>query len=272
MSRTRNRAYRADRSALDGPHSLHSRLAGQRMGDEPDIKLGRKQIHLIPVGGCCSMESPDHGPSMLEPEPIRSIDPDSLDGGALYRLCTSLVVPRPIAWVSSIDSEGQPNLAPFSFFNAVSDQPAVLMVSIGARRDREKDTLRNIRETRCFAVHVVDERLVRAMNITATDYPPGSNEFEAAGLAAVPSCRIAAPRVRDAAACLECELLEMIPVPGTTFTMALGQVVMVHVQERCLGAAGTASAEALRPVGKLALNDYTRLGEVFELVRPRLGQ
>ncbi|WP_255010609.1 flavin reductase family protein [Cyanobium sp. ATX 6F1] len=128
-------------------------------------------------------------------------------------------MPRPIAWVSSISGEGQPNLAPFSFFNAVSDQPAVLMVSIGARPDREKDTLRNIRQTRCFAVHGVDERLAGAMNITATDFPPGSNEFEAAGL---------------------------IAVPGTTFTMALGQVVMVHVQERCLG-------------------------DVFELVRPRLG-
>lgn len=213
----------------------------------------------------------DLGSSMPGPEPIRSIDPGTLDGAALYRLCTSLVVPRPIAWVSTINSEGQANLAPFSFFNAVSDQPAVLMVSIGARRDREKDTLRNIRQTRCFAVHVVDDRLARAMNITATDYPPGTNEFEAAGLIAVPSSRIAAPRVQDAAACLECELLELIPVPGTTFTMALGQVVMVHVQERCLGASGTASAEALRPVGKLALNDYTRLGEVFELVRPRLA-
>ncbi|MCP9915358.1 flavin reductase family protein [Cyanobium sp. ATX 6F1] len=214
---------------------------------------------------------PEIGPSMLEAEPIRSIDPDSLDGGALYRLCTSLVVPRPIAWVSTISSEGQPNLAPFSFFNAVSDQPAVLMLSIGARRDREKDTLRNIRQTRCLAVHVVDERLAGAMNITATDYPAGTNEFEAAALAAVPSSRIAAPRLRDAAACLECELLKLIPVPGTTFTMVLGQVVMLHVQERCLGPSGTASAEALRPVGKLALNDYTRLGEMFELVRPTLG-
>ena len=207
---------------------------------------------------------------MHEPEPIRSIDPDTLAGGALYRLCTSLVVPRPIAWVSTISSEGQANLAPFSFFNAVSDQPVVLMVSIGARRDREKDTLRNIRQTCGFAVHVVNDRLVEQMNITATDYPPGTNEFEAAGLTAVPGSRIAAPRVRDAVACLECELLELIPVPGTTFTMALGQVVMVHVQERCLGLSGAASAEALRPVGKLALNDYTRLGEVFELLRPRL--
>ncbi|MCT0214374.1 MULTISPECIES: flavin reductase family protein [unclassified Synechococcus] len=209
---------------------------------------------------------------MPAPEPIRSIDPGSLDGGALYRLCTSLVVPRPIAWVSTISSEGQANLAPFSFFNAVSDQPAVLMVSIGARRDREKDTLLNIRQTRCFAVHVVDERLAEAMNITATDYPPGTDEFVAAGLAAVPCSRIAALRVEDAAACLECELLELIPVPGTTFTMALGQVVMVHVQERCLGRTASASAEALRPVGKLASNDYTRLGEVFELVRPRLEE
>jgi flavin reductase (DIM6/NTAB) family NADH-FMN oxidoreductase RutF len=207
---------------------------------------------------------------MLEPEPIRSFDPDTLDGGALYRLCTSLVVPRPIAWVSTVSSEGQANLAPFSFFNAVSDQPVVLMVSIGARRDREKDTLRNIRQTRCFAVHVVNDRLVEQMNITATDYPPGTNEFEAAGLTAVPGSRIAAPRMRDAVACLECELLELNPVPGTTFTMALGQVVMVHVQERCLGPSGAASAEGLRPVGKLALNDYTRLGEVFELLRPRL--
>ncbi|MCP9850994.1 flavin reductase family protein [Cyanobium sp. Morenito 9A2] len=207
---------------------------------------------------------------MAAPELIRSIDPDALDGGTLYRLCTSLVVPRPIAWVSTISAKGLPNLAPFSFFNAISDQPAVLMVSIGARRDREKDTLQNIRQTHCFAVHVVDERLAGAMNITATDYPPGTNEFEAAGLSAMPCSRIVAPRVRDAAACLECELMELIPVRGTSFCMALGRVVMVHVQERCLGPSGAAMAQALRPVGKLALNDYTPLGEVFELVRPRL--
>ncbi|MEA5422048.1 flavin reductase family protein [Synechococcus sp. CCY9202] len=208
---------------------------------------------------------------MAEPAPMRSIDPDSLDGGALYRLCTSLVVPRPIAWVSSISGDGQPNLAPFSFFNALSDQPAVLMVSIGAHRDREKDTLRNLRQTGCFAVHVVDEDLVEPMNITAADYAPGINEFVAAGLQAVACSRIAAPRIEAAAACMECDCIDLIPVPGTRFTMALGRIVMVHVQSRCLTESGMASPEALRPVGKLALNAYTKLGELFELQRPRLG-
>src|SRR5437870_7320471 len=119
----------------------------------------------------------------------RSIDPEELGPREAYRLFISLVIPRPIAWVSSVSAEGQVNLAPFSFFNAVAGPPPTVMVSVSQRSGGAgaKDTVRNAEETREFVAHIVERRLAEQMNATSGEWPHGVDEFEQAGLARVAS-------------------------------------------------------------------------------------
>ena len=127
------------------------------------------------------------------------IDPSLLSKADNYKLLTNLVVPRPIAWVSTVNSEGLVNLAPFSFFNAVCADPLYVVVSIG-RRDNgaPKDTAANIERCGEFVVNLVTEDLLAAMNISAADFPPDQSELPAAGLLATPSVRVKPPRLAQA--------------------------------------------------------------------------
>src|SRR5581483_7500544 len=125
------------------------------------------------------------------------LDPRALGERDTYKLLIGCVVPRPIAWVSTIDEQGVRNLAPFSFFNAIGSNPPAISVAISYadRADGRKDTLRNIIAVGEFVVNVVDEHLAQAMNITATNYPPEVDEFAAAGLTPAPSVLVRPPRV-----------------------------------------------------------------------------
>ena len=197
-----------------------------------------------------------------------TLKPQELNPPDAYRLLTSLVIPRPIAWVSSIGLDGTPNLAPFSFFNAVAGSPPTVMVSISSRKDVPKDSLRNIYETREFVVNIVSEDLAREMNLTSKDYEYGVDEFAAAGLESLPAVEIRPPRVAGAAAALECRATQFIPVEGSTYTIVLGQVVRYHLREGLMRANGMVDANLLRPVARLSGSEYAVLGQVFELVRP----
>ncbi|MBC8162613.1 MAG: flavin reductase family protein [Roseiflexaceae bacterium] len=202
------------------------------------------------------------------------IDPHKLDHQEAYKLINGGIVPRPIAWVSSVDQHGLVNLAPYSFFNGVGSNPLALSISImhaAARPDGKKDTLRNIEQTGQFVVNLVSERLATAMNITAADFPPGVSEFEAAMLEAVPSTRVRAPRVAEAMISFECELHTLVPVgegPGSA-TVVIGKVLLVHVRDQIIDQRYRIDLKGLQPVARLSGNDYARIHETFSMVRPR---
>jgi flavin reductase (DIM6/NTAB) family NADH-FMN oxidoreductase RutF len=159
-------------------------------------------------------------------------DPAALPPNAMYKLLISSVVPRPIAWVSSVDLAGVRNLAPFSYFMAITDDPPTLAFSSsfrGAGVDGKKDTLRNVEATREFVVNVVDDDLAAQMNLTSGEYPPEVDEFDVAALTIAPGTRVSVPRVATAPIALECRLDRLVPVGRAT--LVLGRIVYLHVRD-----------------------------------------
>jgi flavin reductase (DIM6/NTAB) family NADH-FMN oxidoreductase RutF len=138
-----------------------------------------------------------------------SIVPDDLAARDAYRLMTSVIVPRPIAWVSTVGIDGTLNLAPFSFYCPVSGKPPTVMFSLGLRADQPKDTLRNVQETGEFVLNVVDESLAEPMNETAGEWPYEVDEFALAGLAAAPSVDVRPPRVAIAPVAMEARVTQI---------------------------------------------------------------
>jgi flavin reductase (DIM6/NTAB) family NADH-FMN oxidoreductase RutF len=207
------------------------------------------------------MTRPPAGPPGHLTGPLE-IDAGDWPADQLYRLLTGLVVPRPIAWVSTVAADGVRNIAPHSYFALVShDPPHVAFSSTSVR-----DTLTNVRARGEFVVNVVTADLVDQMNLTATDFPPGEDEFVWAGLAAVPAARVAVPRVARARAHLECRLAQEVAVGSAT--LVIGEVVHVHV-EPGVWRDGRVDPALLDPVGRLAGNQYATLGDIFALPRER---
>ncbi len=193
------------------------------------------------------------------------IDPSAHSATDNYKLLTNLVVPRPIAWVTSQGSDGGVNLAPFSFFNGVGSDPVYVAVSIGRRDDGSpKDTARNILGSGEFVVNLVTEDLLDAMNVSAVDFPPDESEIAPARLHVAPSLRIAAPRLVEAQASLECKLFQSLALGANT--LFIGEVVMFHVADALVG-------ERLRikdfaPIGRLGSPSvYCRTTDRFDLPR-----
>jgi flavin reductase (DIM6/NTAB) family NADH-FMN oxidoreductase RutF len=197
---------------------------------------------------------------------LREIDPARLEGREPYFLITSLVVPRPIAWVSSISADGMLNVAPHSYFNAISSNPWIVhFTSTG-----EKDTLRNVRATGEFVVNLVTRELVEEMNFTSADFPPGESEFEWARLEPAPSVRVAPPRVARARVAFECRVNDIVSKGNGH--MVFGDVLVAHVDEE-LFRDGRVDPHLLRPVGRLGGALYTDAsGDVFKLPRPTWEQ
>lgn len=191
--------------------------------------------------------------------------PGDIDPRAQYLLLTSLVVPRPIAWVSTLAADGTRNLAPHSYFNIVSaDPPIVHVTSSGV-----KDTLTNVRASGEFVVNTVTLAQVEQMNVTAADFPPGEDEFTWAGLDAVPSAVVAPPRVAGAPAALECRVRAILSMGEGN--MIFGDVVAIHVDDGVL-ADGRVDPVALAPVGRLMGSLYTTVDDVYRLDRPTWAQ
>ncbi len=162
-------------------------------------------------------------------------DVATLDGGLCYKLMTSLVVPRPIAWLVTNNGEGGQNAAPFSFFNCFSGNPPVLCIGIGRPAERRKDSLANIERDREFVVNMVSEALAERMNVTATDFPPDWSELSVAGLETVPSEKISVPRIAASPAAFECRLRELIPVGhGSGNMIVLADVVAIHALDEAI--------------------------------------
>jgi flavin reductase (DIM6/NTAB) family NADH-FMN oxidoreductase RutF len=195
------------------------------------------------------------------------IDPAQQRSADNYKILTNVVIPRPIAWISSIDEAGVVNLAPFSFFNAVGSKPIYLVVGIGRRDDgSQKDTARNIEKSGEFVVNLVTEDLLPAMNLSAADFPPDQSELIAADLKAAPSVKIKPPRLAAAQVSLECRLHKAEPLGSNT--LYIGEVVMFHVADKLLGP--KFHIHGFAPLGRLGSPSvYCRTNDRFEL--PRLS-
>lgn len=183
----------------------------------------------------------------------------------------AIVAPRPIAWISTLDAAGRPNLAPYSFFNAFAGSPPI----VGFSSEGLKDSLANIQETGEFVVNLVSAELAYPMNVTSKSLPRGVDEFEIAGLTGLPSRLVKPMRVEGAPAALECRLLSsqaLVDLDGRTLNrwLTLGQVVGIHIEDSFLkdGLFDTAGARLLARCGYF---DYVAVDEVFQLRRPDPG-
>ncbi len=201
------------------------------------------------------------------------IDPKQAGYQNIYKLLIGAIVPRPIAFVSTLSTEGIRNLAPFSFFTAISANPPVICFSPMRRAgpDPRKDTLRNILETKEFVVNIVSEEFAQKMNVTSADFPPEVDEFEASGLTPVASELVKPPRVAESHVHMECKLFQVIQIaelPGSG-SLVLGEVVRFHVDERYFDDYKL-DPDLLRPIGRMGGAVYTRTTDRFEMIRPKL--
>ncbi len=203
------------------------------------------------------------------------IDPQQQTQRENYKLLIGSIVPRPIAFVSTISREGIPNLAPFSFFTGLTSAPPTLGFAPGRKGPdgSRKDTLLNIEATGEFVVNVVNLDLAEPMNDTATDFPPEVNEFEAVGLTAVAGERVQVPRVLESPISMECRLQQIVeigpPQPGAGF-FVIGEILLFHVADALLQE-GRVDMEKLDPLGRLAGMEYTTLGRRFTLTRKKIS-
>src|SRR5450631_3619039 len=193
------------------------------------------------------------------------IDPSLHTNEDNYKILTNLVVPRPIAWVTSLSQAGVINLAPFSFFNAVGSDPLYVIISIGCRDSGEpKDTAKNILASGEFVVNLVTEDLFGAMNISAVDFPPDQSEMTAANVHAAPSVRVKAPRLAQSQASLECKLFKSQQLGANT--LFIGEVVMFHVADHLLGP--RMHINNFAPIGRLGSPSvYCRTTDRFDVPR-----
>lgn len=197
-------------------------------------------------------------------------DPSTHSNADNYKLLTNLVVPRPIAWVTSLSQQGVINLAPFSFFNAVGSNPIYVVISIGLNDAGEsKDTAKNILSGGEFVVNLVTEELFDAMNISAADFPPDQSELAAANLHTAPSVKVKPPRLAESQASLECKLHSSQSLGANT--LVIGEVVMFHVADHLVGP--RLHINNFAPIGRLGSPSvYCRTTDRFDVARISYAQ
>lgn len=181
-----------------------------------------------------------------------------------YKLMTGVVVPRPIAWITSQGDSGVINAAPFSCYTIVAHKPPLIGVNIGSRAGVRKDTARNIQERKEFVVSIADENLLLPMHESAAEYEPEVSEVELLGLEAVASDLISVPRLAQAPVSLECKLHSVTPYGETGAEFYVGEVVAIHVRDDVIDDGKIDSAK-LRPVCRLAGPNYASLGDIITL-------
>lgn len=191
------------------------------------------------------------------------------DHGLPYDPLKAIVAPRPIGWITSISAKGEINLAPYSFFNALSTRPPI----VGFSSESWKDSVALVEETKEFVCNLATYDLRDAMNKTSASLPRGVNEMEAAGLAAAPSRLVKPPRVAASPCALECRWLQTVrlkDLDGRALEryFVIGQVVGIHIDDRFIKQ-GMLDAAAMRPIARCGYQDYAMVGETFSLVRPQ---
>jgi flavin reductase (DIM6/NTAB) family NADH-FMN oxidoreductase RutF len=201
------------------------------------------------------------------------VDPNAERYQDVYKLLIGSIVPRPIALVSTISPEGVPNLAPFSFFTAIGSKPTLVCFCPGPRAagQQRKDTLLNVATTREFVVNIVSEEIAENMNLTSGDYAPEVDEFQIAGLTAIPSDLVKPPRVAESHVSMECRVyltIEFSELPGGG-NLVIGEVVRIHVDDRIVENFKI-DPDKLRAVGRMGGNSYTRTVDRFDMIRPKV--
>ncbi len=199
--------------------------------------------------------------------------PSLRDHGLRHDPFKALVVPRPIGWISSLDAEGRPNLAPYSFFNAMAADPPVVVFGTGLRPrgPERKDSQANIEATGEFVANLSTESLKTEMNASSASLPAGADEFVHAGLATLPSRLVKPPRVALSPVALECRYLQTVELPcdtpGRANYAVFGQVIGIHIDESLI-VDGRVDILRARPLARLGYMDYTVLDNVFAMDRP----
>jgi len=183
-----------------------------------------------------------------------------------YKLLIGLVIPRPIAWVSTRSANGVANCAPFSFFNVFSEEPPLCVIGINPRSDGAmKHTLKNIRRTKEFVVNLADEGTANAMHVSSYEFSEEESEFEKAGLTPAPALRVQHPRIAEAAASLECRLFQLLEISPTR-ELVLGEILVVHARDGIIDPKSKRiSEENYKPVGRLFANRYCTTRQRFNL-------
>lgn len=199
--------------------------------------------------------------------------PASLSRKSLYKILIGSVVPRPIGWISTVNASGQPNLAPFSFFNVVCAKPPTVLFCpmIRSTDGNTKDTLNNVKATGEFVVNIATEELASKMVETSVEIAADVNEFELTGLETAPSIAVKPPRVAESPIHFECKLTQIVEIgnqPGGG-SVVIGEIVHLHVDERVLFDEDKIDLAALRPIGRLAGSAYVRMTDLFEMERPK---
>ncbi len=208
-----------------------------------------------------------------------NVSPADLSHSEIYSMVLNSVAPRPIAWVSTKSVSGKPNLAPFSFFNAVCVDPPLLAFAPGLRRPKQaeagrgeaKDTLRNIRDTGEFVVNIVTYELAEAMNLTSGEYDASVNEFEVAKVTPQGSRIVRPPRVAESPVSFECKLHQILDfsTAPTGSSLVIGQIVSIHINDAHLKD-GKLDRNSLDLIGRMGGMQYTRTTQRFEMVRPKV--
>ena len=204
--------------------------------------------------------SHDAPPRVLD-RPLE-VSPEDWDRREFYLLMTALVIPRPIGWMSTVSASGARNLAPYSYFNLMGSDP--FYVAFGSTG--VKDTLINVRETKQFVANIATMHLLEKMNFTSGDFPRDEDEFGWAGLTPVPSAKVLPPRVGEARAHLECELVQVVSDRNTH--VVLGRIVHAHV-DPSVWKDGRVDAKLLDPICRLSGSAYGALGDLFRVERPK---
>lgn len=183
-----------------------------------------------------------------------------------YKLLIGLVIPRPIAWISTWSPHGVANCAPFSFFNVFSEDPPLCVIGINPRKDGQlKHSLKNIRRTQEFVVNLVDEATCNAMHVSSYEFGEDESEFEKTGLTPVPATTVKHPRIAEAAACLECTLFQLIEISPTR-ELVLGHIQLVHARDGIIDPVTKRISEAhYRPIGRLFADRYCTTRQRFDL-------
>ena len=191
--------------------------------------------------------------------------------GLSHNPLKAIISPRPIGWISSRGNNGSVNLAPYSYFNAISEQPPMVMFSSASKGDKAKDSLRNVTEIKEFVINVVSSTLGEAMNISSGNFSYGINEFVESGLEMADCETISVPRVKAAPASLECKLWQSIKLPktanGEPSTMIIGTVTGIHIADNVI-VNGKVDVAAYQPLARLGYMDYAKITELFSMQRP----
>jgi flavin reductase (DIM6/NTAB) family NADH-FMN oxidoreductase RutF len=202
---------------------------------------------------------------------VISIDPNAQSERENYKLLIGSIIPRPIAFVTTLSQEGILNAAPYSYFTIVTANPPMIAISVQRKQGKRKDTSRNALDTGAFVVHISDESYIHEINQTAANLPPDESEVTLVGLTPVASEKIAVPGIAEASVRMECVLEQAIPLGGTEGAPAadliIGRVVQFHLAD-ALYEHGHIDPVELGPVSRLAGSSYARLGEIFTIDRP----